>query len=231
MKRVLAVMAGLIVTSAASGHFVFIVPDGPGSGAGKVIFSDALKPDERVNIEKLAGTKLFVLVPGGPDTELKWTLNKDGACYKVEVPGTGPRVVGATTDYGVLQRGDSKPFRLYYYAKAVFGDLPSPEKATFGKRMPLELVPLAEAGKLRFQVLAQGQPLAKADVSVISPGSEKAESVTTDEKGITPPFEKTGRYGAHVQQTEGKTGEDRGKKYEEVRHYATAVLYFEKSGK
>lgn len=223
--RLLAAIALVAFASAACAHFPFLVPDGPNKG--KAVFSDSLKPDAQVPVDRLAKTKL-VVVTDGKAADLAWTLDKTANCYTFDVPGTGSRIVVGTTDYGVLQRGDSKPFLLHYYPKAIFGELPPPEKATAGDKVPLELVPVAEGGKLRFKTLSGGKPLPKAEVNVLVPGEEKSKIVATDESGLTPAFEKPGQYGAHVRLTEEKAGEQGGKKYQEVRHYATLVVTFGK---
>jgi uncharacterized GH25 family protein len=221
MPRLVAVVASLALTTAAFAHFPFLVPDGPGKG--KAVFSDTLKPDKDVPVERIARTKLVVLADGKA-TDLAWTHDKAANCYTFEVPGSGPRVVVGTTEYGVYQRGDSKPFLLHYYPKAIFGDLPAEAQATAGDRVPLELVPVAAGGKLRFKAVAGGKPLAKTDVSVLIPGETKSQDVQTDDAGLTPEFDKPGTYGAYVRRVEPTAGETDGKKYDEVRHYATLVV-------
>jgi hypothetical protein len=219
MRHVVAVV--LVTASAAWAHFPFLVADGPAKG--KAVFSDNLKPDKDVPVDRIANTKLM-LIADGKTSDLAWTLDKAANCYTFEVPGAGSCIIVGTTDYGVLQRGDSKPFLLHYYPKAVFGDVPSPEQASAGDRVPLELVPVAAGGKLRFKALAGSKPLAKTNVSVLVPGETKAKDVTTDDGGLTPEFDKPGTYGAQVRQVEAKAGEKDGKKYDEVRHYATLVV-------
>jgi hypothetical protein len=223
-RRVLAAVAfAFIATPSASAHFPFLVPDG--DSKGKAVFSDTLKPDKDVPIDRIANTKL-VVIADGKATDLTWTLDKTANCYTFDVPGSGSRIVIGTTDYGVLQRGESKPFLLHYYPKAVFGNVPSPERATVGDRVPLELIPVAEGGKLRFKAVAGGKPLVKTEVTVLIPGEEKGKVVTTDDAGLTPAFDKKGTYGAQVRQVEAKSGEQVGKKYDEVRNYATLVVTF-----
>jgi hypothetical protein len=217
----LALAIVLVSMSTASAHFPFLVPDGPSKG--KAVFSDTLKPDKDVPVDRIANTKL-VLIADGKATDLTWNFDKTANCYTFEVSGSGLRVVVGTTDYGVLQRGDSKPFLLHYYPKAVFGDLSNPEKATAGDRVPLELVPVVAGGKLRFKALAGGKPLEKVNVSVLIPGETKGTDVTTDDAGLTAEFDKPGTYGAQVRQVEAKSGDKDGKKYDEVRHYATLVV-------
>jgi hypothetical protein len=174
-------------------------------------------------VDRIANTKLAVLAEGKA-TDVTWTLDKTANCYTFEVPGSGTRIAVGTTDYGVLQRGEGKPFLLRYYPKAVFGDAPAPEKATAGEKVPLELVPITDGGKLRFKALTAGKPFAKAEVNVLVPGEAKSKIVSTDEAGLTPAFDKSGQYAAHVRLTEEKAGEQGGKKYQEVRHYATLVV-------
>jgi uncharacterized GH25 family protein len=221
MRLHLLAIVLLGLPAAALAHFPFLVPDGPSKG--KAVFSDNLKPDKDVPIDRIANTKL-VVIADGKATGLTWTLDQAGNCYTFDVPGTGSRVVVGTTDYGVHQRGDSKPFLLHYYPKAIFGDLPAPEQATAGGQVPLELVPVAAGSKLRFKVLAGGKPLAKADVTVLVPGEAKSQIVATDDGGLTPEFDKPGVYGAQVRRVEESAGERDGKKYAEVRHYATLVV-------
>ena len=95
---------------------------------------------------------------------------------------------------------------------------------TAGKGVPLEILPVREGGKIRFLVALKGMPLAKAEVSVLVPGEEKPKVVATDETGHTEFFEKAGQYGAQTKHAEAAAGEVDGKKYDEIRHYATLVV-------
>lgn len=217
MRRMFgAVIVGLFAVAAAHGHFTFVVPDAGGASA-KVIFSDDLNPDTNVSVEKIAGTKLMLRDGAGKDTPLE--LKKGEGCYLVSLPGGGARVVFGTTDYGVMQKGDAKPYLLVYYPKALVGDVPAKAVAV-GAR--LEVAPAGDPGKPRFRVLADGKPAAEVEVTVLVPGSAK-QMVKTDKEGLTPAFAATGRYGVFARWTEAKAGEHAGKKYEEVRHYATLV--------
>lgn len=210
----------------ASAHFAFLLPDG--ADKGKAVFSDALKPDAQgVPVEKLAKTKLQCLVEGQLQ-DVKWTHDAKANCYTFDVPGKGTRIVFGTTDYGVFQRGEGKPMWLKYYPKGVFGPLPTAEQATLGNKVPIEIVPLVDGGKLRFKVLAQGKPLAKSDVTLLVPGESKSIAVTTDADGMTESYEKAGSYGVVAKFTESQAGEQGGQKYEEVRHYATLTVNWSK---
>jgi uncharacterized GH25 family protein len=219
MYRMLSVaLLGLLTVSAARGHFPFIVPEGKGETA-KVIFSDDLEPDTKVNIEKLAATKLTLRDATGKETALEW--KKGEGFYAVNLPGTGDRVVYGVTEYGVLQKGDDKPFKLTYYPKAVLGTATAKE-ATVGEKLPLEVVAAGAPGKLKFRVLAANKPAANLEVTVILPDGAK-KAVTTDKDGYTPEYEATGRFGVYAKLIEAKTGEFGGKKFDEIRSYATLV--------
>jgi len=222
---VLTLAAALFILPAAFGHFVYLVPE-EGGNAVKAVFSDTLKPDQKVSVEKIEKTKLILLDSAGKVSELKWALDKAGSFYQVEVAGSGVRIVAGVTDYGVLQRGDSKPFALKYYSKAIVGDWTGAKTLKLGERVPLELVPILTDGKIRFLALAGGKPLAKAEITVMAPGEEESRQVVSDDQGLTPQFEKAGLYGINLRQTEAKAGEQGGKKFEEVRSYATLVVQF-----
>ena len=217
MKHLLTALLALAITSTSSAHFPYLIP---GSGnQGKAIFSDTLKPDTIVSIERMAQTKLTVV---GDSKEIPLTFDKASNSYTFEVPGSGNRIVYGTTNLGIVQRGESKPFRLLYYPKAIFGELG--DKSTVGDQLPIELVPIREGDKLRFKVLIGGKPMEKVDVTVLIPGEEKGKVFLTDSAGLTPVFEKGGTYGAQCRFVEAKAGEVAGKKYEETRHYATLVV-------
>jgi hypothetical protein len=217
MRRMLCATAfALLAVSAAEGHFPFIVPEGKGDAA-KVVFSDDLAPDTAVNVEKIANTKLTVRDSAGKESPLEW--KKGDGFYAVNIPGTGDRVVYGVTDYGVLQKGEGKPFRLTYYPKAVIG---TPTAKAVGEKLPLEVVAVGAAGKVKFQVLAAGKAAPDLEVTVILPDNAK-RMVKTDKGGFTPEFEGTGRFGVVAKLIDAKAGENGGKKYDEARSYATLV--------
>jgi hypothetical protein len=223
-RTIAAVIFGLLAVSVARGHFPFIVPDEKGDSA-KVVFSDDLNPDTNVNIEKLANTKLVVRAANGMKSAGEW--KKGDGFYTLAVPGSGSRVVYGVTEFGVLQKGDAKPFLLTYYPKAVLGTATAPE-TVIGDKFPLEIVATGTPGKIRFQVLASGNPVGDLEVTVLPPGGDKKKAVKTDKDGFTPEFTVLGRYGVIVRRTVSKAGEHAGMKYDESRHYATLVCTVEK---
>jgi uncharacterized GH25 family protein len=217
-------IAGMLVATAAAvmlpmiahAHFPYIVPEADGTAA-KVVFSDTLAPDNQVMIEKLAATKMFLRDSGGKSSPLEW--KKGDGFYSVKLPGSGARVAYGVTEYGVLQKGDAKPFRLVYFPKAILGNPGKP----VGDPLKVEIVPEKTGGKIRFQVIQGGKPVAGIEVTVLVPGDEK-KMAKTDKEGYTPAYEPKGRYGVFARVTDAAAGEFAGKKYEETRFYATLVI-------
>ena len=212
------VVAGLAV-SAARAHMVYVMPARDGAAA-TVVLSDELAPDEGVSMANVAGLKLFVRDAAGKDTPAEL---KDGKhALAATLPGTGPRVAYGSVTFGVRQRGESKPFLLVYHPKALVGAVPA-DKAAVGEKLPAELLPVVEAGKVRFKLVAGGKPVADAEVTVIKPDGATAKS-KTDKDGLSEPVAGSGRFGAWARHVVAGAGEHGGKKYDEVRHYPTLVF-------
>ena len=226
MKKLLGVLAvAFAMVSMSQAHFVYVVPDTNGTTA-KVIFSDNLKPDEKVNIEKIANTKL-TMISDSKAKAIDMKLDKTTNCYIVEVPGEGTRVVGGTTNYGVLQRGETPAFWLMYHPKAIVGPIAGVDQPMLGEKVPLELTATVKEGKLHFQAFLKGKPLPKAELTVTPPEGESA-TVATDDKGMCPGTMKTGTYAVRVKYEDMTKGEETGKKFESIRHYATLIVNWSK---
>lgn len=214
IRSAMTCVFSLIVAGPLAAHFVFIVPQA-GNKDVQVIFSDDLEPDEGVMIDKIANLQLHAADAKGSIVDVKHA--KAAHALTATVPA-GTQVVFGKLNYGVLAKGKNPPFVLYYYPKAVLG-----ESKAIGEKLPIEVLTVGKAGELRFQVLARGKALTAAEVSVLVPGGKRTK-VTTDDKGMTPPFADSGRYGVWAKVSEAKSGEHDGKKYEEIRHYGTLVI-------
>src|SRR5262249_37745011 len=82
-----------------------------------------------------------------------------------------------------------------------------------------------------FKVFWKGKPLANAEVVALVPGTEKAREGKTDKYGEIKFSDqewlqdwKPGLYGIRARHVEAKEGELDGKKYKEIRYYATLVM-------
>lgn len=212
-------LMGLALAGPGLAHFVFIVPQ-PGDKGIQVVFSESLAPDKDVDIGKIAALRLTVRDAAGKESALKPA--KGAQALTADLAGEGLRIVYGSLDYGVLQRGDSKPFLLRYYPKAIIGDAFA-KSSGLGDRVPVEVIPVGKTGAVRFQVVARGKPLANAEVNLVL-AADKKRKVMTDKEGMTPLVEARGRLGAWVRFTETRAGESGDKKYEEVRNYGTLVV-------
>lgn len=206
------------IANVANAHFVFVIPDAKNPEKALVVFSDELAPDSNVDIAKIAGIKLQVRDAAGKDTAL--TATKDANALSVNVPGKGRRIVFGSIDYGVLQRGDDKPFMLRYHPKTILGPADS---SKVGEKLPVEVVAVLADGKVRFQILSKGKPLAEAEVNVIMAGDKK-EKLMTDKEGLTTAVDAKGKMGVWTKASTTIKGEVDGKKYDEIRDYATLVI-------
>jgi uncharacterized GH25 family protein len=213
---VFSVIAAAVFAAAAHAHMVYVVPAKDGQSV-TVVFSDTLDPDEKVKMDKLTGLKLLARADG-KDAAVE--CNRGDHSFTAKLTKT-PATVHGTAVYGLLSRSE-KPTLLVYHPKAVFAGADA-KAATVGEAAVLEVVPVTESGKTRFRLLAKGKPVADAEGTILLPDGKK-EKVKTDADGYTPGFPQTGRYAAYVKLTETKVGEHDGKKYEEVRHYATLVV-------
>lgn len=225
MKRLFAALMVLaVVTGKASAHFPFIVPATDGSKI-LVVFNDVLEPDEKAPIERIAATTLFSVDATGKKTPIKWT--KDQHALTLNPPEKDSLMIGGFTDRGFVQskHTENKPVWIKHYPKAIIGDPALAAKVRLGEHVPLELVPVLAKRKLRFQALWNGKPLPDVEVAVLVPDEPKARVTKTDAQGVTnDSFDLTGRYGARVGFIEKVEGDLDGKKYEEIRSYATLVL-------
>jgi uncharacterized GH25 family protein len=221
MRLLSALFFGLVAAAAAHAHAVYVVP--AADGQVTVVFSDDLRPDERIKDatwKKLDKLALTAVTADGTATPVK--PEKGEHCLKATVP-VGTKVVTGRVEYGVSTKG-AKPALVLFYPKAVLGGVPADDaKPTAG----MDIVPTVEAGKVRFRVLNSGKPVAGAKVSVMLPeqkGESETADATTDEQGLTPGFEGAGRFGVTVRHVEDKAGEVGGEKYEQVTHVATLVV-------
>ncbi len=221
MKRLLlALVVAAAFVPMARAHFIWIVPDK--DGTAKVIFSDNLEPDDPKLLAKIGKTACYARDAEGKATDIKWKDGKDA--YILTAPGKGPQLLGGVCAYGVIQRGQTEPFLLNYYATALVGPAPGRDgQKLFAAwdKLPLQIMP-AQGG---YAVYWQGKPLADAEVIALIPGKDKAPALKTNDKGqFTLTADGTGLAGLRVRHIEKKEGKLDDKEYKEIRHYATLVF-------
>jgi N-acetylneuraminic acid mutarotase len=227
MKRCATSLLLLVLAAlSAEAHFIWIVPDKPADGQtiARVFLSEDLRPEGADFLDKIASTELFVRGADGKTATAKWTRGKDN--FEVKVPGAGPNVLGGSCRYGLFQRGEGEPFLLMYYPKVLLAPSPYgvPPFQDSWDQLPLEILPAKGGPAGTFRVLWKGKPLPGAEVVILAPGKDKTEEKKTGEDGTFALDAAKGTYGVRVRYVEAKAGEHDGKKYKEVRHYATLVF-------
>lgn len=232
MRSVLVSCLLLLAAAPAQAHFIYLVPDKDQKTA-IMVFSDSLEADEGVPITKIAMTKLHALDVSGKSVPVKMTEKKHH--YDVNAEAKAPLLIAGVCQYGVLaKKGD--PFLLMYYAKTVLQSAATdvdtaPWISKGDKEMPLDMIKTPE-GKL--QVLFQGKPLAGAEITFFCDIADSANvegksdakgefDIKSAHKGLGVKTAPT-LFAIRVKHVEKKEGEIDGKKYAEVRHYATMVV-------
>ena len=234
MKRLLLCL--LLLAAAAlpvRAHFIWVLPpEDKDNKTARIIFSDSLTPDDADLLKKISKAEVFARGADGKTVALKHTDGKQ--TLNAAAPSAEPHAVGVVLRYGVTQRGDDPAFLLNYYAKGFTG-LKAKEKPDDKfienvltkpwEKLPLEIVPVL-GGKPQGKVVWQGKPAADVEVTLYVPGKDKPVETKTDKDGLFTPEEPTasGVYGVRARYVEKKEGELDGKKYKEVRHYATMTF-------
>jgi uncharacterized GH25 family protein len=228
-RRYLALAVAFLAAATAQAHHIWIIPDKPDGSKAKAVFADFLEPDKPEMLAKIGHAKLHVRDAAGKVSPLTWkkgTWKKGEDTFLLDVPGEGERTVGGECVYGIVThdhrlRKEVDPYLLAYYPKAIFN--PAADSKPWDK-LPLEIVPAVSGDEVRLRVLFRGKPAAGAEMRV-HPSDGEREDFKTDEKGeVKVPFKAAGVYGVQTRHIEAKGGEHDGKKYVEVRHYASLVL-------
>ncbi len=217
-RVVVALVAVAVFGPAARAHFVFVVPEKSGETA-RVILSETLEVDEDIDPALVDRVELVTRDGAGEEGALK--LAREGETRLVKLPAKMRGAIHGTLTHGIMKHGP-KPFLVVYHPKACIG-YPFGSSARIGEASPAELVPAGHPGAARFQLLAAGEPVADAKVTILLPDGD-VEEVVTDDAGHTPTFKQAGRYGAWTRVVVPVSGEHDGDAYAEVRHYPTIVM-------
>ncbi|VTS08144.1 DUF4198 domain-containing protein [Tuwongella immobilis] len=220
-----ALVMSLSVVSMVSAHFVFLVPDAKNPAQLVAVFSEDLEVDENVPADRLKGLKLWSLSDAGQPAALETTVGEN--CLKADLGKQAANVQYGTLTYGVMKRGEMPAFLLAYHPKVVRGGVTAKAATVGSERVPVELIPIVTGTNVKFQLLAEGKPLADAEVNVIAGDGEKSK-LRTSAEGLTSAVSASGLVGAYAKFTRAKPGEHDGKAYTEARHYATLVVDFRK---
>jgi hypothetical protein len=208
----------------AQAHFLFvrITPHAEGGRAAEVYFSELAEAGDPRFISKVAHTQLWMQRTPGRFEPLK--VHKALDRLRAWLPTSSSLMVVGDCQYGVLARAKQIPFQLRYFPKAIAGNPDELNTLKPHGKLPLEIVVTCEKEQIRLVALKDGKPIPKAEfVTVDAMLSNK--HLTADEEGkvLWKPAA-PGAYSVYVRDTRKESGELRGKKYEEIRDFATLAF-------
>jgi hypothetical protein len=212
------------IASQAQAHFLFvrIGPPAEGGRAAEVYFSELAEAGDPRFIDKIAHTQLWLQTTPGKFEPLK--VHKAPDRLRAWLPTSGSLMVVGSCQYGVLARANKTPFLLRHFPKAMAGHPDDLNKLQPYGKLPLEVVATVNADDLQFMALQNGKPLPKAEFVTIDSKLANVK-LTADANGKAtwkPPA--PGHYSVYTSHVFKEAGAVDGKKYEEVRDFATIAF-------
>jgi hypothetical protein len=224
-RRTLLLLAGLAFAATdARAHFLFVrvLPLAEGGRAAEVYFSELAEAGDPRFIGKVAHTQLWLQAAPGKFEPLP--AHRAADRLRAWLPEEGSVVVVGSCTYGVLARPKQTPFLLRHFPKALAGSPDELNKMHAHGKLPLEVVATFEEGHVRLVALRDGKPVPKAEFVTVDSSLANVK-LTADEDGWAawkPPA--PGAYSVYTRDTRKEAGEAGGKKYDEVRDFATAAF-------
>jgi Protein of unknown function (DUF3386) len=229
---VAAILLGAVTQARA--HFLFI-RIGPQAEAGRlaeVFFSEQAEAGDPKLVAKIAHTKLWIQTRPGEFREL--TVQQAPDRLVASLPSDRTLAVVGQCEYGVLARPNQTPFLLRYYPKAVAGNPDDLNRLTTRREISFEIQPTFEndvrdkekpaSDRVRLIALRDGKPIPGATFTAVDSALSE-QTIKADSNGLAvwnPPA--PGRYSVYTRETLKQTGTVGGKKYDEIREFATLAL-------
>jgi hypothetical protein len=226
IRRVLllVVCIGGLQASPAQAHFLFIriLPPAEGGRAAEVYFSELAEAGDPRYIDKIAKTDLWLQQTPGRFVPLH--AHKAPDRLRAWLPEEGASVVVGRCVYGVLARPKQTPFLLRHFPKAMAGSPAELNKMHAYGKLPLEIVAALEDDGVRLTALKDGKPVPRAQFVTVDANLTNVQ-LTADEKGTAKwRPSSSGLYSVYTQDTRKESGDVGGKKYEEIRDFATIAF-------
>jgi hypothetical protein len=219
-----AVAIAMLTTGAARAHFLFlhIGPPAEGGRMAEVYFSDHADAGDPKFVGKIAHTQLWLQEPSGELRPL--TVHQGTDRLRATLPAAGSLVIVGCCEYGVLVRPGQTPFLLRYYPKGMAGDPTELQRRPPCGKTPVEIMGAVHGDEVRLTVLRDGKPVPGAELHTVDIKLVN-EKLLADSNGQASWRPKTpGRYAVYTHVTTPSAGELAGKKYAEIREYATLAF-------
>src|SRR5262245_47989425 len=220
----LTMLVWFAIVGPAHAHFLFvrIGPPAEGGRSAEVYFSELAEAGDPRFIDKIAQTQLWLQTTPGKFEPLK--VHKAPDRLRAWLPYSGTLMVVCSCEYGVLARANKTPFLLRHFPKAMAGNPDEVNKLQPYGKLPLEVVATIDGDSLRFVALLNGKPLPKAEFITVDSNLSNIK-LTADADGKAswkPPA--PGNYSVYTSHVSKQSGEFGGKKYEEIRDFATIAF-------
>jgi hypothetical protein len=209
--------------ASARAHFLF-VRIGPPAEAGRwaeVFFSEQAEAGDPTFIKKIAHTRLWLQTAPGELRPLK--VQKAADRLRAPVPTSGSIAVVGVCEYGVLARPKRTPFLLRHFPRAVAGTPEELNRLRPTDKVPLEVAATFSDDGVRLTVLREGKAVPGAELHTVD-SALKGEKLAADAGGSVTWKPRPGRWSVYTSSLTKKAGTFGGKKYEEVRDFATLAF-------
>lgn len=221
----LAIIGFAWLSAALPAHFLFvrITPPAEGGRAAEVYFSELAEAGDPRYVAKFAPTtQLWLQREPGKFEPLKVHQAPDR--LRAWLPSAGSAMVVGECRYGVLARAKQIPFLLRHFPKAMAGSPDELNKLKPHGKLPLEVVATCNGETIKLVALKDGKPVPKADFVTVD-ANLKNTTLTADGQGTaTWKPAAVGAYSIYTRDTRKESGEHGGRKYEEIRDFATLAL-------
>jgi N-acetylneuraminic acid mutarotase len=202
-------------SSPAHAHFLWLAAEREkGKPTVRAFLSETPTPDSAELLKHIERAKITM-----DDKTLSWA--KDDDAFKVALPAGEPSIVDGFCDLGVMTR-KSETFRLLYTGRAQFRAAATHEPSST-EHLRVRLVE-GKNGPPIVEVTYQGRPVASAVVKAYPETGDPIEKKTDDRGRVEFPGVAEGKTGLLAKWIDKKPGEYEGKKYGEVRYYATLTV-------
>jgi hypothetical protein len=217
-------LLGALYAGRADAHFLFvrILPPAEGGRAAEVYFSELAEAGDPRFLAKIAGTRLWLQHTPGEFRPL--TVHKAPDRLRAWLPVAGSAVVVGRCDYGVLARPNQTPFLLRHFPKALAGKPAELNRLKPYGALPLEVTATIDGEHLRLVALKDGKPVPRAEFVTVDAQLTNTK-LTADGEGVAvwkPPA--AGDYAVYTRDTRQESGQAGGKKYAEIRDFATVAF-------
>jgi hypothetical protein len=232
MNRIFSalVVSWLILAPSLSAHYLWVTVDQKANNdqVANVYFEESPAPGDGHYLDHFIGTsKTWIRTLRQPQPRLLTLaeMNEpEKRWLQTPLQSSAPRSIDAYGKFGVYAYGKTKVL-LHYYARnldvRLHDDLHELGRA---EQIALDIVPHDSEEQVELTVLWKGKPVAGRMVYIRGPGGFR-KNPTTDQRGrVTFTPQQAGSYRFRSSVEENIAGEERGEKYQLIRHNVTMLL-------